>query len=112
MPISASRYWRWLLARANSRASNGDSRGTSLWMPLNPEPDQGLLWVVDRVVFHKPPAGYRVWESNRNVSLSAFENMEDKCTEGAGGRLSRKCELIYSSRRERPHRMGESGGER
>ena len=62
--------------------------------------------------FHKPQAGYRVWESNRNVSLLAFENMEDKCAEGAGGRLSRKCELIYSSRRERPHRMGESGGER
>ena len=70
-----------------------------------------LATVVKRLD-HVARVGYRVWKSNRNVSLSALENVEDKGAEGAEGCLSKKCRLIYSSRRERPSRMGKSGGER
>ena len=69
-----------------------------------------LATVVKRLD-HVARVGYRVWKSNRNVSLSALENVEDKGAEGAEGCLSKK-RLIYSSRRERPNRMGKSGGER
>src|SRR5215510_14593395 len=49
-----------MLLQSIARVTRSGLEVATPWMPLNSEAEQGLLWVVVRVVFHKPVLHRRV----------------------------------------------------